>query len=496
MYKRQGLGEGRAEVAAGGGEEFGGGRSVDLAEDDEDGVLDLAAGGGERGLDLLVGRAGGQGHDAAGAGAQLLVGGAHVDHEVPVGLAQADHGDRRDEVEDEFLRGAGLEAGGAGEQFGSDDDLDAVVGRGGERGAGVAGQADGERPAGAGGLDGADRVRGPAGGGDADDGVVRADVQRGQVLGGQLLGVLGALDGLDHGGGAARDQADDVGRVGVEGGRALAGVQDTHPAGRAGTGVDEAAAAGHALGDRVDGGGDLRQPGGDGGRDGGVLGVHGAGDVEGGQPVDLGEFGPEGLGGQRLQLGAEFGVRGHGGSLRRFGRGSAVGCVVPVARGPGGVGRILPARRCPVPHLGACRARPYGTPSGLCRDLCECRACPGAGGAGPRAVPCPYGPGVRRTNPGRRTAGAAARAASGRGRRSGEPAAGTGRPGGGFPRRPRHARKLFRGGVAVNPPLGPPRAGLLHRHPAGPQWPHGPYDPPGTGAARRPRTRARRSRRR
>ena len=88
------------------------------------------------------------------------------------------------------------------------------------------------------------------------------------------------------------------------GGHSLAS-STPEPAGRARARVDQPAAAGHPLGDGVDGGGDPGQPRGDGGGHGGVLAVHDAGDVEGGQPVDVGELGPEGLGGQGLQLGAE-----------------------------------------------------------------------------------------------------------------------------------------------------------------------------------------------
>ncbi|KEF18881.1 hypothetical protein DF18_20975 [Streptomyces rimosus] len=150
-------------------------------------------------------------------------------------------------------------------------------------------------------------------GGDADDRVVAGQAERVQVGGGQVRAVLGALDGGDHGGGAARDQAHDLGRVGVEGGRALARVQHAEAPGRAGARVDQPPAAGHPLGGGVDGGGDRGELVGDGGGDGGVLAVHRAGDLQGGQPVDLGQVGPEGFGGQRVQLRAQPGVLGGGG---------------------------------------------------------------------------------------------------------------------------------------------------------------------------------------
>src|SRR5690606_9992308 len=156
---------------------------------------------------------------------------------------------------------------------------DLVLRGGGQRAVRVAGQPDGQRAPGAGVGDGADGVRGAAGGGDADHGVVGGQAQRGQVGLGEGGGVLGALDGGDHGVGAARDEADDLAGAGVEGRRALGRVQDAEPPGGAGARVDEPAAAGHAVGDGVDGGGDLRQPPGDGGGDGGVLRVHQPRDV-------------------------------------------------------------------------------------------------------------------------------------------------------------------------------------------------------------------------
>jgi MFS family permease len=67
---------------------------VDTAQDGQDRVLHLTVRGRQGPLDLLVRRARRQRHDAAGAGAQLVVGGPHVDHQVPVRLAQADHRDR------------------------------------------------------------------------------------------------------------------------------------------------------------------------------------------------------------------------------------------------------------------------------------------------------------------------------------------------------------------------------------------------------------------
>ena len=66
------------------------------------------------------------------AGAQLVVRGVDVDHQVPVRLAEPDHRDRREHVQDELLGGAGLQPGRAGEDLGADRrrTIDAVGERG------------------------------------------------------------------------------------------------------------------------------------------------------------------------------------------------------------------------------------------------------------------------------------------------------------------------------------------------------------------------------
>ena len=65
--------------------------------------------------------------DAAHAGAELVVRGDDVDHQVPERLAEPDHRDRRDHVEDELLRGAGLEPRRSREDLRPDDDRDLVL---------------------------------------------------------------------------------------------------------------------------------------------------------------------------------------------------------------------------------------------------------------------------------------------------------------------------------------------------------------------------------
>ena len=82
---------------------------------------------------------------------------------------------------------------------GADDDLDAVV-RGARPAAEPALQESPtvSAPAAPRVLDRADGVGRAAGGGDADDAVLGGQPELGQVRGGQLLAVLGTLDGGDH----------------------------------------------------------------------------------------------------------------------------------------------------------------------------------------------------------------------------------------------------------------------------------------------------------
>ena len=69
----------------------------------------------------------GGGDDSPGSIAQLDVGRPHVDHQVAERLAEADHRDRRDDVEHDLLRRAGLQPGRAGDDLRPGDELDRVV---------------------------------------------------------------------------------------------------------------------------------------------------------------------------------------------------------------------------------------------------------------------------------------------------------------------------------------------------------------------------------
>ena len=142
-------------------------------------IADLrAAVGAARARSASLARsAGRRADDPQRPGAQLLVRGADVDHQVAECLAEPDHRDRRDRVQDELLRRAGLQPRRAGEELRADDDGDLVVGDRGELGARRRGQRDRQRPGRGGRLDRPEHVRRPAAGADADHGVRRADAE-------------------------------------------------------------------------------------------------------------------------------------------------------------------------------------------------------------------------------------------------------------------------------------------------------------------------------
>ena len=164
-------------------------------------------------------------------------------------------------------------------------------------------------PSGAGVLDRADRVRRAAGGGDRRPPCrprSAASASR-SAAASSLLSSAPSTDVTMAAGPPAIRPTTSAGSVLKVGGHSLASSTPSRPGG-ARARVDQPAAAGHPLGGGVDRGGDPRQLRGDGGGDGRVLAVHDPGDLQGGQPVDLGQLGPERLGGEGLQLGAELAV--------------------------------------------------------------------------------------------------------------------------------------------------------------------------------------------
>jgi hypothetical protein len=68
--------------------------------------------------------------DAGGPGPELGVGGPHVDHQAPVGLAQEHEGGGGQGITHQLGGGPGLEAGRAGDHLGPGAELDDQIGDG------------------------------------------------------------------------------------------------------------------------------------------------------------------------------------------------------------------------------------------------------------------------------------------------------------------------------------------------------------------------------
>ena len=162
--------------------------------------------------------------------AELLVRRADVDHQVPEGLAEPDHRDGRDRVQDELLRGAGLEPRRAREEFGADDRADLVLGDAPDLGfphgydTGRAGA--GTRRF----LDGSQHEGCPSAGAHADDGVERADSE---LANGSCAGfavVLGGFPLERRRVLASRLERNDLPRLGRERRLAFRGVELRDPA--------------------------------------------------------------------------------------------------------------------------------------------------------------------------------------------------------------------------------------------------------------------------
>ena len=118
------------------------------------------------------------GHDPPDSILELLVRRDDVDHEVPVRLPEPDHRDRRDRVEDELLRRAGLEPGRSREELGPDDDCDLVRHETAELRLRGAHHARGEGARVRGSCERSEHVRRRTAGAHADDCVGSTDVER------------------------------------------------------------------------------------------------------------------------------------------------------------------------------------------------------------------------------------------------------------------------------------------------------------------------------
>ena len=216
-----------------------------------------------------------RGHDdPQHPGAQLLVRRVDVDHEVVERLAEPDHRDRRDHVQDELLRRARLQPRRAGEDLGADDDGDLVLDRPAELRARGADDAGGRGAGGRGRLDRAEHVRRPAAGADPDHGVGRSDPDACSVAPARLGVVLGRLLLERRRCVGAGQEGEHLAGLGGERRLAFGRVHLREPAGRAGADVDETAAGLQALDDGLHDGGDVCGRGGNGRRHRSVVLVH------------------------------------------------------------------------------------------------------------------------------------------------------------------------------------------------------------------------------
>jgi len=172
-----------------------------------------------------------------------------------------------------------------------------------------AGQADGQRPATARFGEAAEHVGRAAARGDADDAILRADVQGGDVLSAGGGVIFGAFHGGGDGPRPARDEGDDEFRRGAEGGRTFRRIEDPQPSRRPRADVDQPSARLHALRDGVNRGGDVRQFLRDSLRNAPILSVDHAHHLQRGDKVNI-----------------------HGRRIARFGEGGGVWLLIVHAR--------------------------------------------------------------------------------------------------------------------------------------------------------------------
>ena len=156
---------------------------------------------------------------------QLFVGLLHVHHQVLVGLAGAHHGTGGDHVQNQFLRRAGLEPGGAGQHLGTAIYLNGKLCGLADGAADIAGNGGGVAAYAFGVVQTAQHIGRAAGGGNAHHKVICGQAVGFQILNSQLPAVLCALHGLDKGFFAAGDQPYHHLLWHTEGGRALGGIQ-------------------------------------------------------------------------------------------------------------------------------------------------------------------------------------------------------------------------------------------------------------------------------
>ena len=213
---------------------------VDAGDECDDCDLRVAVCVRERGIDPIVRLAGRVRDDPPDARAQLVVRRDDVDHEVAVRLAQPDHRDGRDHVEDELLRRPGLEPGRACDDLGPDGTRISWSARSASSDPAADTTATVVAPAARAAASAPQRERGASARAEADDGVVLADGERLDPGGSSGAIVLRLL--LDRGAvtGPTRDERDDEAGWDAEGRLALGCVDGRETPRRARADVDEA----------------------------------------------------------------------------------------------------------------------------------------------------------------------------------------------------------------------------------------------------------------
>ena len=239
--------------------------------------------------------------DAMDAGPELVVRRDDVDHEVAVGLAEANHRDRRDHVEDELLSRARLEPRRARDHLRPDDDRDLVIGQPPELGLRHRDERDRERAGRTRDVEGTAHVRRPAARAEPDDGVQWADLHGGDLRSTGVAVVLCVLLRRRGARSTAGDEGDD--EPGRDGERRLAldGIDEGEPAGGSGSDVDEPATAREPVGDGVDRLDDGGARALDGGGNGRILGGHQRHERGGVAQIEVGRGGVPRLGGQLVE---------------------------------------------------------------------------------------------------------------------------------------------------------------------------------------------------
>ena len=231
---------------------------------------------------------------------QLVVHGLHVDHQALVDPPEQDHHQRREQIERDALRGAGLHAGRSGDRLGAGVEPDRVVGFREQRRIAIVGDADGQCPALLGFAQACQRERRRPAGGDGDQHIVAVDPGVADEVHGVTDLVLGAFDGLHQGFVPAGNEEQQALLRPAEGRHQLGAVLNREAARSAGPGIDQPAALAQPRLDRERGRFERLARGADRGDRGELPLDHGIQDVGRVPDIDPGIPGAQALGFHRL----------------------------------------------------------------------------------------------------------------------------------------------------------------------------------------------------